>query len=227
MADFHFVEDYERLVDTLCATYPLDEAMHLAVGGSFEVVGRTEVEILRNAGLSNGMHLVDLGCGSGRLASVLASGGVAIDYTGTDIVQRLLDYAASISPAHYVFKQHRELSVPVASDSADMICAFSLFTHLLHHETYLYLEDGYRALKKGGRFVFSFLEFALPQHWDIFVATVGTARNRTSVPLNCYIERIAIEKWAAAIGFEVVGFDPPDVTGGASALGQSVIVLQK
>jgi len=227
MADFHFVEDYERYVDDLVAAYPLDEAMKLAVGGSFEAIGQVEVDVLRKAGLRNGMHMMDLGCGSGRLAASLASSNLQIDYCGTDIVQRLLDYAKSISPNHYVYKLHRALSVPAQSESLDMISAFSLFTHLLHHETYLYLEDGHRALKKGGRFVFSFLELALPEHWNIFSNTVDDLRAGKPVPLNTFIERIAIKAWAEKTGFEVVSFEPANLDVGMCALGQSVVVLQK
>lgn len=36
MSEFHFVEDYERLVEQLLAAHPLYEAMSLAVGGQYE-----------------------------------------------------------------------------------------------------------------------------------------------------------------------------------------------
>ena len=39
-----------------------------------------------------------------------------------------------------------------------MILAFSVFTHLLHEESFIYLEDFKRVLKPGGSVVFSFLE---------------------------------------------------------------------
>jgi hypothetical protein len=47
MARFHFVEDYQRLVTQLIATKPLDEAMSLAVGGSFLEIGTVERDLLR------------------------------------------------------------------------------------------------------------------------------------------------------------------------------------
>ena len=97
MAEFHFVEDYERHVQALIAAHPFDEAMSLAVGGAYEIVGEIERDLLRYAGLRDGMALVDLGCGSGRLASALGR-SMRIDYLGTDIVQALLDYAASRTP---------------------------------------------------------------------------------------------------------------------------------
>jgi cyclopropane fatty-acyl-phospholipid synthase-like methyltransferase len=54
-------------------------------------VGAIEADIMRYAGLKDGMSLIDLGCGSGRLASVL-SRSMNIEFTGIDIVQPLLDY---------------------------------------------------------------------------------------------------------------------------------------
>jgi 2-polyprenyl-3-methyl-5-hydroxy-6-metoxy-1,4-benzoquinol methylase len=89
MAQFHFVEDYEKLVANLIEKYPIDEAMCIAVGSSsyheYREIGATEAEILRYAGLKDGMSLVDLGCGSGRLASELGR-SMNIEFTGIDIV---------------------------------------------------------------------------------------------------------------------------------------------
>jgi SAM-dependent methyltransferase len=98
MAEFHFVEDYERHAAHLIKNHPLDEAVSLAIGGGYEEFGRIEADILRYAGLKDGMSLIDLGCGSGRLATVLGR-TMKIEYTGIDIVQALLDYAESKSPA--------------------------------------------------------------------------------------------------------------------------------
>jgi len=93
MAQFHFVEDYEKLIAHMIATHPIDEAMALAVGGGpYEIFGQMEADILKAAGLAEGMRVVDLGCGSGRLASVLHQRG-KFSYVGIDIIQPLLDYA--------------------------------------------------------------------------------------------------------------------------------------
>jgi DNA-binding SARP family transcriptional activator len=81
MAEFHFVEDYETYVRSLIASHPIDEAMSLAVGGLYKEFGAIERAVLQYARLKNGMSLIDLGCGSGRLASDL-SGRMEIEYLG-------------------------------------------------------------------------------------------------------------------------------------------------
>ena len=206
MAQFHFVEDYERHVAALKAAHPIDEAMSLAVGGNYHLAGEIEVDLLKKAGLRDGMAIFDLGCGSGRLATALAKTGLKIDYLGTDVVQDLLDYAASKTPPHFRYLRHPELSVPAADASFDIACAFSVFTHLLHHESYLYIEEIRRVLKPGGKLVFSFLEFDVDQHWPAFEHTIEQQRNSTTPHLNTFIERAPIAAWAQRLGFSAPSF---------------------
>lgn len=225
MAKFHFVEDYERLVYSLMAQYPLDEAMSRAVGGNYDLCGHLETELLAHVGLKDGMQLIDLGCGSGRCASKVSK-RFDISYLGTDIVLPLLEYAASKSPAHYQFRLHRDLSIPAANDSTDIVCAFSLFTHLLHAETYIYLQEAVRVLKPNGRIVFSYLEFS--EHWGVFESTVNAQRVNCLPHLNMFIESSSISHWASHLGLTVDEFIPPEKPmWEGRGFGQSVVVLQK
>jgi ubiquinone/menaquinone biosynthesis C-methylase UbiE len=227
MSTFHFVDDYEHHVDQLIRNHPLAEAMSLAVGGYYEEFSVILAEVLVQNGLRDGMTLVDLGCGSGRAAKGISK-RVQIEYLGTDVVQRLLDYAAKVCPKHYRYKCHRELSVPAPDSSADMVCAFSLFTHLLHEESYIYLQESHRVLKPGGKFVMSFLEFASPSHWAIFQPTMEARRHNARQPLNMFIERNVIDVWCGHLGFVRESFvDGTDPRWQGSALGQSLAVLRK
>jgi ubiquinone/menaquinone biosynthesis C-methylase UbiE len=83
--------------------YPLDEAMANAVGGDYQKVGQIERNILLAAGLRPGMSIFDLGCGSGRLAAALSNEQMPLQCLGTDVVQDLLDYAASKTPNHFSY----------------------------------------------------------------------------------------------------------------------------
>lgn len=172
----HYVNDYMRLVADLKRRHRLDDAMNMAVGNG-EGVGLIERQIVEYFGLRPRMALLDLGCGSGRLSAALSE--TDIDYTGVDIVPDLLEYARSKSNSSFKFLLHRELSLPVEDRSLDMVCAFSVFTHLQHDESFLYLQDARRALKPGGVFVFSFLEFTAKSHWSVFESTVSNRRAKT------------------------------------------------
>ncbi len=227
MAEFHFVEDYQKLVAHLVETMPIDEAMSVAVGGAYKEIGSVEKLIVEHFGLREGHRLIDLGCGSGRLASALSS-GPNIEYLGIDVVEQLLDYARQRAPGHYEFVLNHALKIPSADGSADMISAFSVFTHLLHGETYIYLQDGHRCLKAGGCFLFSFLEFQMKDHWPIFSNTVEAQRHSTSPHLNQFIERNAISLWAEKLGYSGVDFvDSTASRWPGGPLGQSIAVLTK
>ncbi|HXD42580.1 MAG TPA: methyltransferase domain-containing protein [Ramlibacter sp.] len=226
MSQPHFVKDYEAFVEMLLANFSTDEAMSHAVGGAYGEIGQIERVILEYAGLKPGMSLIDVGCGSGRLASSLTQ--LPLNYLGTDVVQKLLDYAQSKAPPGFKFVRHVELSVPVESDSVDMICAFSVFTHLQHTESYIYLTDFLRALKPGGMVVFSFLEFSTDDHWSVFASTVEQQKAGTLAHLNMFIERSVIEIWCRHLGFEVVQIvNGADAPWAGSPLGQCTAILRK
>ncbi len=225
MAEFHFVEDYERLVADLIAKHPIEEAMSLAVGGYYDQIGQVEGHLLRWAGLANGMSVVDLGCGSGRLPHALGK-AFAIDYLGVDIVQALLDYAATKSPTNYRFVLNRSLTLPADDKSVDFVTAFSVFTHLLPSESYLYMEDARRVLKRGGKLVFSFLEVVEPSHWFAFEGEVNSRRAGGRSHLNMMLERPMITRMAEALGYsEPIFIGASEAPWGGPPLGQSVVVI--
>jgi len=215
------------LVRDLIASHPLDEAMARAVGGSYDLIGGIERDALIHAGLRDGMAVVDLGGGSGRLAHALGQ-RMHIEYFGVDIIEELLRYARTKAPENYRFVLNRALTLPADDASADMACAFSVFTHLLHAETHLYLEDMRRVLRPGGRVVFSFLEFAEPDHWPVFEATVGGQRTSTAPHLNTFVERDAIGLWCRKLGYECEAFiDSGVAPWGGPSLGQSLAILRR
>ncbi len=76
--------------------------MRLVVGGCYEFVGAIEADILAHLSLGDGQLVVDVGCGSERLPSVLRR-RMSIDYLGTDILPLALHYERKHAPAHYRF----------------------------------------------------------------------------------------------------------------------------
>lgn len=225
----HFVEDYEAHVERLVRDRPFDQAMKDAVGGSFEAIGDVECDAVRWAGLREGASILDFGCGSGRLACALQKSFRRIEYTGIDVVQQLLDYAAGRCPPSYRFVLSQSFDLPVASASIDMVACFSVFTHLQPTECFLYLSEMQRVLKRDGTIVMSFLEFAEPGHWPMFELTVGQTKIQQNNHLNSFLERPVITLFCEKLGLRAETFlacheAPWQSTG---ALGQAIAVIRK
>lgn len=219
---------YVAHVAALKTQLPHAEAMELAVGGQFELIGAIEAALVRRYGLPADGYLVDVGCGSGRLARPIAT-YLCGRYLGIDVVPDLVDYARrTVERPDWRFEVIDHIGIPEADGQADVVCFFSVFTHLLHEQSYWYLEEAKRVLKPGGRIVFSFLEFREADHWQVFRDAVAGEKAKTNTILNVFIDRSAIEVWAERLEMNV-----QDLRGGNDTivpdghLGQSLCVLRK
>lgn len=208
----NFLKNYNKQTQELLRKYSKKQAMSLAVGGDFDAVGQLEYFLLMQNGLQRQHTVVDVGCGSGRLAFQLKE-FLTGPYVGTDVVPDLYKYAQNLcGRPDWKFLAAPGLTIPVADNYADMICFFSVFTHLLHEESYKYLEEAKRAIKPGGKIIFSFLEFFIPSHWDIFQGVL--ADNRPDKVLNQFMSRDAIQAWAEHLNLqilEITGGDKPHI----------------
>ena len=198
---------YRAKTDRLLRDHDREHAMGEAVGGSFDAVGQLEYDLLIQLGLERQDTLVDIGCGSGRLA-VKLTGYLEGGYLGTDVVPDLLEYAAQAtkSPPNWRFVLTDSIMIPAANESADMVCFFSVFTHLTHNDTYRFLNEARRVLKPGGRVVFSFLEFRIPSHWTVFEQD----HENSPEVLNQFVSRDAIGAWANHAGLEIQEYHDGD-----------------
>jgi hypothetical protein len=119
--------------------------------------------------------------------------------------------------------------------SADLICAFSVFTHMEHEDAYRYLIDGLRVTRAGGRFVFSCLPLELELSREIFrEAAAFSLAERWRRVRNVITSRDLMDSIADLAGWRVISWyrgDEPtfDVPGlrERAALGQSVCVLER
>ena len=217
-----------------------DEAMRLAVGGEFDAVGKLEYYLLRSLGLSSGHLVIDIGCGSGRLARQLAS-DTSIRYVGTDVVPRLLEAARTAAGRNdWEFRLVEGIRIPCPDNVADFVTFFSVLTHITHEESFLYLQEAARCLKAGGRAVLSFLEFRIPCHWETFKMSL---RAKPDGPLTQFVDRDGLTAWASHSGLGVESFFDGDkghfsipeeirwengtVMKSLGNLGQSVAILRK
>lgn len=231
--DKHSVRSYEALVKAKLKEHRRnrDLAMAQSVGSltleSFMSVGDGHVAVLRHYGLKDGMNIYDLGCGSGRTAQALQRSGWTGTYKGADIVgefvkelrQKCLGYEAIV---------HRQLTVAAPDNSLDMIFHWSVFTHLFPEECYLYLMDIYRALKPGGKLIFSFMELEDKGHRTIFGHRVQAFRNSASLAhLDTFLHRDWIRLWAGEIGFSDPQFTNSDDGTNFPVFGQVLAAMVK
>jgi SAM-dependent methyltransferase len=199
----HFVCDCDFVLSQLLSRHDFDLALQASSGGNYEGVGQLEADILVDLGLRDGHSVVDVGCGSGRLSTAIQR-KAAIDYHGTAVLRPALDYARSRAPSHYRFTRVAGLDIPVASASADFVVFFSVATHLMHHETYIYPEEAKRVAKPGGRIVTSFLVIGNPEHWPAFAHSVASRRRNNRAHLNAFIEPAVFPVWAERLNLELV-----------------------
>lgn len=201
---FDFSKAYNEHAAQLKNKYTQQEAMSAGVGGEFDNMGFVLADLTRFCGLRPEHFLIDVGCGSGRLAKPLSS-FLTGTYLGIDVVPEFLSNARDITGRRdWRFELADGLSIPAETGTADMVCFFSVITHLLHEESYIYLEDAFRVLKPGGRAVVSFLEFHIPSHWAVFDQMIASRRlSMNTAPLNQFISRDALDSWASHIGFTV------------------------
>src|SRR5687767_1348854 len=133
-----------------------DDALRRAVGGEFLAVGKLEYHLLRSRGLKDNHLVVDVGCGSGRLACQLAP-FPSIRYIGCDVVPRLLEYAEELCERpDWQFVHTNGVTIPCETGVADLVCFFSVFTHLPQEDIYRYFREAHRVLKPGGIMIMSF-----------------------------------------------------------------------
>ena len=232
---------YQRLYRDLRSAHSADEAARQVVGGGhFEGVGIVMREMLIHHGLGKNDYLIDVGCGSGRLAKPLAD-YLAGRYLGIDVVPKLVEYARELVPRpDWRFEVAGGLSIPEEDAKADMVCFFSVLTHLLHEQSFVYLREAKRVLRPGGKIVLSFFDFRLASHWAVFegnIKDIGVG----SQPLNAFLSPDTLRTWAQHLDLEVemikdgdevyvplstpVTLDNAVVLKDRTAFGQSVCVL--
>jgi SAM-dependent methyltransferase len=229
----HSIRDYQALVQMHLRRQPGNPRLALAnaIGAEtmaqFIAQGDAHVAVLRHHGLADGMAIYDLGCGCGRTAQALQRLGWSGRYTGADVVPELLAELALQCPG-YRTALHYECTIRADDASLDIVFNWSVFTHLYPAESYLYIADTWRALKPGGKLLFSFLEMEAPHHDRVWQDTLTRLRKGdTAEQLDAFLHRDWIRRFARDAGFE-----PPQFTDGDDGthhpqFWQTIAVMQK
>jgi SAM-dependent methyltransferase len=232
---------YERLYEELARDVAADESIG---GGDFDLIGRLELGVLVMEGLRPGDTLVDLGCGTGRLAVHAIPWLERGRYIGIDISQTMLDEAQArvaarrfqpVPATQVQWLKQTTSRFALPARSVDRVCAFSVFTHMEAEDNYRYLTDALRIIRPGGRFVLSCLPLdQIPYARDVFLASASDDfETRWSKVRSVATSTDAMEAIARLAGWSPLRWYPGDQplireTTGAEvrAFGQSVLVLE-
>ena len=226
---------------------------HNVGGGDFHQIGQQYFDWFRTStDLKPDAHVLDMGCGAGRLAFPLANYlGPEGAYTGFDLSERALAFArrhargearitfvrADVKSREYggTGGQAAGYRFPVEDGSVDAALAISLFSHLLPEDAAAYLAEAGRVLKPGGRLCLTG-----------FLVEPGMALQAAVLPLQPYrdgawaadpreperaigFEREVFEGWLAAAGLQLAEPVEPGHWSGTTRLGefQDRIVVEK
>jgi ubiquinone/menaquinone biosynthesis C-methylase UbiE len=210
--------------------------------GDFDLIGRIELGLLIQAGAKPGDTIVDFGCGTGRLAVHLIPWLAGGHYVGIDIAQSMLDRAGDFiaervpePKARVTWRRQTAEHFDLNDASVDLMCAFSVFTHMELEDMYRYLRAAHRVVKPNGTFVFSCLPISLDVARKIFLESAGRDLNaRWRAVRNVVTSTELVEAVVDMAGWKVAQWFPGDqpniVTPGESKLwplGQSSCVLRK
>ena len=160
--------------------YISEKLLELHINPDHDIASRSSAKvklttdlILEQAGKPN-MHILDLGCGPGLYAEILAQKGHTV--TGIDFSQNSIRYATQQAKQkqlniQYLYKNYLELNFDGQFDLAIMI--YLDFCALLPEDRDKVLQNVYRALKPGGLFICDVVnernieKKILPTSWDV------------------------------------------------------------
>jgi ubiquinone/menaquinone biosynthesis C-methylase UbiE len=148
-------QHYERDYWQGCSTDPDVDLKYIA-----DVDTKPCVDLI-NEGLSpflKGDHVLDLGCGVGRLTIPLAERNPGAHFTGLDIAEGMLAIATSRAGGKARFVLGDGRTIPAPNESVHAAYSMLLFQHLPPEGITAYLGEASRVLSPGGRFFFQFIE---------------------------------------------------------------------
>jgi SAM-dependent methyltransferase len=138
--------------------------------------GPKQLALLELFGLRPSSHVLEIGCGVGRLAYELSDylepdaryvgfdiSKTAIDWLNENYAPRLpnftFDFVDIVNPRFHPegSLQPGDAAFPYPDDAFDLVVAFEVFMHVEQDGVAAYLEQGARVLRPGGRAVMTFV----------------------------------------------------------------------
>lgn len=207
---------------------------------AFLSAGEADAGHLRSwCGLTKDSAVLDVGCGTGRLAiGILSTMGEIRSYQGIDVSETAIDWCVRhITPHHPAFRflhintqnerynpagtsTNRDFRFPLDDGSFDIISLYSVFSHMRSPDVRTYLKEFARVLKPlGSVFLTAFVEENVPDEKE----NPAGYRREWKGPLHCVrFSKPFFTRMAAEAGLAIVR-----ESHGSETDGQSAFVLQK
>ena len=204
--------------------------------GDFRAVGEHLLELTKTRGLLGpSSRVLDIGCGSGRLAIPLTKYLVSGEYEGFDVVNAAIRWCTrhvtkrhanfhfkhvSLKNSDYSFRGEKAANFvfPYRESRFDCVVAYSLFTHLTWEEMRNYIRQSYRVLSPGGRLIGTFFmlnqasEAAQRENPDVLQFRYGEGPvrfvQRENPAFAVAVREDALVAFLRDCGFEPVSVDP-------------------
>lgn len=126
------------------------------LGNQVNLFWEKEIRLYKNAGLVDGMSIVELGCGPGYVLDKLLGEFKKIKVTGIEISPLLVDYASKMLGSKWkkraTVKEGSILNINLADNSYDFAIVRLVLEHLSNPKQAI--NEVYRILKPGGIAVF-------------------------------------------------------------------------
>ncbi|OIO55791.1 hypothetical protein AUJ46_00665 [Candidatus Peregrinibacteria bacterium CG1_02_54_53] len=212
---------------------------HFLDNEAFLAAGERDARALMQwCGLTADSVVLDVGCGTGRLAiGIVSTLGNIRSYCGIDVNETAIDWCMRfITPHHpsFVFQyidirnerynpsglKSAETRLPLQDSSVDVISLYSVFSHMRSGDVCAYLEEFRRILKPGHKiFLTAFVEEGVKDEEE----NPSGYQREWKGSLHCMRFSLSFfRSLVEASGMEIIFYDH-----GTETDGQSAFVLQR